>query len=262
MLEERVNDISLLFFENLAGYEEIFHFVSTRSGGFSSPPYDSLNLGFHVGDEPEVVLKNRKKFASALGVPLESFTFAEQVHDGRVVVVGEELKGRGAFGRDTAVKAADAMVTDVPGVCLTVLVADCVPLLFYHPEKKVVGVAHAGWRGTARLIAQSVLRVFVERFGCSPEGILVGLGPSIGPCCYEVGPDVASLFDGRFLKFRGGKTYLDLREANRAQLMEMGVPEGKVEVAEICTCCNHKFFFSARHSPRTGRFGVGIMLRP
>lgn len=258
MFEKSLGDISLWSFWNLAG---VPHFVSTRKGGFSFPPYDSLNLGFHVGDDPEVVLKNRRKLAEVLGIPLESFTLAEQVHDGGIKVVTEDLRGKGAFGQDAAIRATDAMVTDVPGICLMVLVADCVPILFYHPGRRVVGAAHAGWRGTARHIAQRMLRTFVEEFGCDPEGIFVGLGPSIGPCCYEVGQDVASLFDPRFLRFRCGKVYLDLWEANMAQITEMGVPEGNVEVAGICTCCNHDFF-SARRSPRTGRFGAGIMLRP
>ena len=243
-------------FENLQG--EVLHFVSTRKGGSSPPPYDSLNLGFHVGDEPELVLENRRKLASALGVPLESFTFAEQVHDGRVVAIRREQRGSGAFDSDTAIEAADAMVTDVPGICLTVLLADCVPILFYHPGRKVIGIAHAGWRGTTRSIAKRTLEVLVEEFGCDPGGMLVGLGPSVGPCCYEVGPDVASLFDSRFLNGR----YLDLREANRFQLVQMGVPEDNIEVAGVCTCCDHELFFSARRSPRTGRFGAGIMLRP
>jgi len=269
MIERHLNSLPLWFFKNLLKHREISHFVSTRAGGFSNPPYDSLNLGFHVGDNQEIVLKNRERLATALKIPLDNFTTASQIHDRNVAVITEELRGRGTFNFDTAISATDAMVTDTPDICLMVLQADCVPFLFFDSKKKVIGVAHAGWKGTVRVIAQNAVKVLKEKFNCLPDDILVGIGPSIGPCCYEVGPEVVIQIDKAFHNKRecisetpDGKCYFNLWEANKTQLVQAGIPERNIEVARICTYCNHTHFFSYRHQQReTGRFGAGIMLK-
>ena len=136
------------------------------------------------------MLKNRERLATALGIPLNNFTTAKQVHDSNVEIITEALRGRGAVNFDTTVYATDAMVTNTPNICLTVLQADCVPLLFFDLKKKVIGVAHAGWKGTVRVVAQNTVKVLKEKFHCSPDDIFVGIGPSIGPCCYEIGQEV------------------------------------------------------------------------
>mgnify|MGYP001594862008 FL=1 len=269
MIEKYTDSLSLWFFQNLFKFEEICHFVSTRIGGFSNPPYDSLNLGFHVGDKPDMVLKNRKRLAKSLEIPLHNFILARQVHDCNVKIVTDDSRGSGAFDYDTAVSATDAMVTDIPNICLMVLHADCVPILFFDMKKKVIGVAHAGWKGTIRMVAQNTVKVLKEEFNCLPKDILAGIGPSIGPCCYEVGPEVIAQIDksfhnkGRYIReSSGGMGYFDLWEANKIQLVEMGITEKNIEVAEVCTRCNHTIFFSYRHQRgETGRFGAGIMLK-
>ena len=124
MIERHLNSLPLWFFENFLNHREIYHFVSTRAGGFSNPPYDALNLGFHVGDNPEMVLKNRERLAAAMKIPLDNFTTARQVHDNNVEIITEALRGRGAANFDTAVYATDAMVTATPNICLMVLQAD------------------------------------------------------------------------------------------------------------------------------------------
>ena len=250
-------------------YREICHFVSTRPGGFSSPPYDSLNLGFHVGDNPEIVLKNRERLALSLGIPLSNFTTAMQVHGCNAAIITKDLRGRGALDYTTAINATDAMVTNVPGICLTVLQADCVPVLFFDLKKKIIGIAHAGWRGTLLLVVQNTVRILKENFGCLPCNILVGIGPSIGPCCYKVGPEIIVQAEHTFCNKEGyicsevldKKGYFNLWEANKIQLIQMGIPEGNIEIAGLCTHCNHTLFFSYRHQTKeTGRFGAGIML--
>ena len=265
MIEKHANTVPLWSFQNLLPFKEISHFISTRNGGFSKPPYDSLNLGFHVGDNPETVLKNRQHLASALGIPLDNFTTARQVHGGNVVTV---TKPGGAFHHGTAIAETDAMVTNVPNICLMVLQADCVPMLFFDAEKKVIGATHAGWKGTLSKIAQNTVRVLQERFNCLPKDIYVGIGPSIGPCCYEVGAEIISKVKNSSDVYKGyisamiseNKGYFNLWEANKRQLIQMGVPEKNVEVAQICTRCNHDQFFSYRHQQKeTGRFGSGIM---
>ena len=259
----------ILFFANLSKHKGIRHFVSTRTGGFSNSPYNSLNLALHVGDDPDKVLKNRKRLAQAIGIPLDQFTIAKQVHSGNVKVISDKLIGSGSTDEENAIENADAMVTDVPGICLIILVADCVPMLFFDPARNVIAAAHAGWRGTLQSIALHTVRTMEKDFGCSPQDILVGMGPSIGPCCYEVGPEVIAqvkaLLSSRQEYIRheskDGKGYLDLQKANRDQLVEAGIRRKNIETANQCTSHNAHIFFSYRHQHgETGRFGAGICM--
>ena len=270
MLETRLQSLSTFRFQNLSKQSGIDHFVSIRIGGLSPPPYESLNLGFHVGDTPETVLKNREHLAAnTSGSRSPILQFAKQVHSGTVTIVTEGMRGYGAADLDTAVEATDAMVTDVPGLCLTVLMADCVPVLCFDPQEGVVAAVHAGWRGTVKLAAQNTVNILKQKFDCKPTNILVGIGPSIGPCHYEVGPEVIAQVEDIFGGTDGyindetpdGKGYFDLWEANKRQIMETDIPAQNIEVAQICTYCNAHLFFSERHQKgRTGRFGTGIML--
>jgi hypothetical protein len=259
----------ILFFANLSKHKGIRHFVSTRTGGFSNPPYNSLNLALHVGDDPDKVLKNRKRLAQAIGISLDQFTIAKQVHSGTVTIISEATKGRGSTNQEDAVEATDAMVTDVPGICLIILVADCVPMLFFDPARNVIAAAHAGWRGTLQFIALHTVRAMEKEFGCSPHDILVGMGPSIGSCCYEVGPEVIAqvktVLSSRQEYIRreskDGKGYFDLKKANGDQLFEAGIRRENIETANQCTSHNAHIFFSYRHQHgETGRFGAGICM--
>jgi YfiH family protein len=162
------------------------------------------------------------------------------------------------------------MVTDIPDTCLAVLIADCVPMVFFDPLKRVVGVAHAGWRGTLQLIASKTIRTMEKAYGSSPQDVMVGMGPSIGPCCYRVGPEVIVGVEDVFPDQKGhllhqsedGGRYLDLWEANLRQLVTAGVERENIEMARQCTCHNPDLFFSYRFQKgNTGRFGAGIMLR-
>ena len=269
MLETRLQSLSTFRFQNLSKQRGVDHFVSTRIGGLSPPPYESLNLGFHVEDNAKTVLKNRERLAAKIGIPLSDFTIARQVHSGTVTIVTEAMRGYGAADHDTAVEATDAMITDVPRLCLTVLAADCVLVLFFDPQKRVVAAVHAGWQGTVKLAAQKTAEILKQKFNCNPTELLVGIGPSIGPCHYEVGPEVIAQVEDTFGSTDGyinnetpdGKGYFNLWEANKRQVIEVGVPAQNIEVAQICTYCNAHLFFSERHQKgRTGRFGAGIML--
>ena len=269
MIETRLQSLSTFRFQNLSKQGGVDHFVSTRVGGQSSVPYESLNLGFHVEDDAKTVLKNRERLAENIGIPLSDFTIAKQVHSGTVTIVTEEMRGCGAADIDTAVEGTDAMVTAVLGLCLTVLMADCVPVLFFDPQKGVVAAVHAGWRGTVKLAAQHTVNILKQKFNCNPADLLVGIGPSIGPCHYAVGPEVISEVQETFGTTDGyinaetpdGKGYFDLWEANKRQIIAAGIPAQSIEIAQICTYCNAHIFFSERHQRgRTGRFGAGIML--
>lgn len=270
MIEKKIHSLSVWCFENLSGHEGIDHFVTTRRGGSSRPPYNALNLSFNVGDDPETVLNNRTTVAEALGIALANLTTARQIHDAHVKIVSEALRGRGSTDYQSAIEGTDAMVTNVAGVCLMVLSADCVPILMYDPAKEVIGVVHAGWKGTLCLIARKTAKVFQEQFGSSPHDIRAGIGPSIGPCCFEVGPEVISQARDRLgtskeyirNKSANGKGYFDLWGANLRQLVQAGIPEKNIEVAQMCTCEHADVFFSHRSDKgQTGRFGAGIVIR-
>jgi YfiH family protein len=270
MIEKRHGLLTLLFYNHLLRFKEIKHFLSTRTGGFSEFPYHSLNLGLHVGDDLDKVLKNRRRLAEAIGIPLDRFTVARQIHSGNVRVVSDEQRGSSSTDQGNAIEDTDAMVTDTPGICLIVLVADCVPMLFFDPLKKAVGVAHAGWRGTLQSIAGNTVTTMEKAFGSSPEDIMVGIGPSIGPCCYRVGPEVISQVKGVFKDRDGyivneskdGEGYFDLCKANLEGLLHAGIERKNIEIVGRCTCHEPDLFFSYRNQRGdTGRFAAGIMLR-
>jgi YfiH family protein len=270
MIEKRHGLLTILHFENLLPFKEIGHFVSTRTGGFSEFPYHSLNLGLHVGDDPDNVMKNRRRLAEALEIPLDQFTLARQIHSGNVRIISDELRGSGSTDHENAVEDTDAMVTDTPEICLIVLVADCVPMLFFDPSMRAVGVAHAGWRGTLQSAASNTVTAMKEAFGSSPANIKVGIGPSIGPCCYRVGPEVISMVESMLHgkseyilnESKDGKGYLDLWKANLEGLLRAGIERENIEIAMRCTCHEPDLFFSYRRQKAdTGRFAAGIMLR-
>ncbi|MDR3543539.1 MAG: peptidoglycan editing factor PgeF [Desulfosporosinus sp.] len=239
---------------------------STRVGGISQAPYDSFNLGLHVGDDPIAVLENRKHWLKQWGVPLSRVAIGEQVHGTNVLWVNEEDGGRGSQELETAFPAMDGLVTQST-VGLMAFFADCVPLFFYYPDLEAVGIAHAGWKGTAQKIGQKVLESF-EKVGGYTRDAWVAIGPSIGPCCYLVDERVAAQFRANFhatpfLHTQGeGHYLLDLWEANKTLLMEKGVRPENIDVASICTADNPEWFFSHRRDgARTGRMAGWIQLR-
>ena len=234
------------------------HGVSTRAGGASTGPYASLNLGSSVGDEPERVRENRARLARALGFGAERLVTTPQVHGDGVLVVDESNWDRALEIR------ADILLTTRPGYLLMQRFADCVPLLFWHPMAGAVAVAHAGWRGTALGVAGRTVAALGEHAGADPSGVRAAIGPSIGPCCFEVGEDVAAHFPDPGVAAPGprGRPHLNLWEINRRALVWAGVPPAQIEVAGVCTRCNPGTFFSHRAlGYPAGRFGAAIGLR-
>lgn len=265
MIRRDLGSLTNFEFENLSARPEVRHFVTARLGGASPPPHDSLNLGFRTADDPSCVLANRQLLSDALGIQLDRFTVTKQVHGDRIEIIGEGQAGLGARDYESGMDETDALMTNVPGICVMVLVADCVPILLFDPAHMVVAAVHSGWKGTVARIGAKAVRLMAERFGSRASDIIAGIGPSIGPCCYEVGHEVESAFGPDApLGHRkaNGRAHLDLWEANRRILLESGVPDAKIEIARLCTRCNADLFFSERHHPGTGRFGAGIMLLP
>lgn len=246
----------------LSDVPRIRHGFTTRSGGVSSPPYDSLNLGLHVGDVPSAVSDNRSRACGALGFSLDDWVSGEQVHGASVLRVTGELRGRGARAHNTSLPGVDGLVTDTPGVLLAGYFADCVPILIADPQGPKVGIAHAGWRGTLAGIARNLVRTLEESFGSPPERLVAWVGPAIGACCFHVGLDVAELFArAGFGDFISDGPSIDLKGINRELLVAAGLDPAHVEASNLCTACSTERFFSHRAlGPRTGRMAglIGI----
>jgi len=247
----------------------VAHGFSTRLGGVSQGAFTSLNLGTHVGDRLEAVMENRRRLCTVLGMNALQIVAAKQVHGDHVHVAAAADCGRGALAYESALEDTDALVTNEPGVPLSTYYADCVPVYFLDPVQRAIGLAHAGWKGTVLQIGRKTLEKMSREFGTKPEDCLVGIAPSIGPCCYEVDERVVEkvkrsfAFWSELVKPQGqGKWRLDLWEANRRQLMEAGVNERNIAVAALCTSCRNGLFFSYRvDGGITGRLGAYLMLK-
>ncbi|MFO7245203.1 MAG: peptidoglycan editing factor PgeF [Thermaerobacter sp.] len=226
---------------------------STRRGGVSTGPYATLNLSLSGGDEPRAAAENHRRFRQAAGVRGPVYC-ARQVHGNRVVAV-DDLAGEPAAAGLRRAGEADGLLTARPGRFLLTFHADCLPIFLVDPEAPVAVLLHAGWRGTTAGIAVEGVRAATAA-GARPDRILAGIGPGVGPCCYEVdGPVIDRvrqvLGDGAaaVLKPAGpGRAYLDLWETNRRLLAAAGVREENIAVAGICTCCDARRFFSYRRA--------------
>ena len=235
---------------------------SCRLHGASAVTEGTLNLALHVGDEAELVLQNRCRFAQVLGLDASKFTTCEQVHGSKVVVIDEALVGAGATTLADTIKETDALVTNLANVPLLLFFADCVPLLFVDERQGVCAVAHAGWRGTVAQIGRKTVETMQQAFGSRPEDIVAAIGPSIGQCCYEVDDFVRSKAAGyeQFFAPRAekpGKYLLDLWGYNREVLLNAGLKAENILTAGVCTEHNHEMFCSYRaEQGKTGRMGV------
>jgi len=222
-----------------------------RRGGKSAGAFAGLNLSFRVGDDPGVVKDNFCDVKKAVGVHNLKVVTMKQVHGDHIADVADpNVKEIGE---------ADGMVAVKPGIFLGVLTADCAPILFSVPERKLAAVVHAGWRGTLAGIAPKMVRHLEERYGAAPDEIEAAVGPTIGACCYEIGEDVLGPFLATFgasaepsIHIRNKRFFLDVRELNIRQLEDAGVPPGRITAAGPCTSCD-KEFFSYRRDRETGR---------
>ncbi len=219
------------------------HGFTTRAGGVSGGPYESLNLGMKWGDARENVVENRRRLMDAVGA--RTLALARQVHGANVVRAGTE-------------EEADGICTDIPGEAAAVFVADCVPMLFADPRTGACAAVHAGWRGATAGIAAVAVDALVREFGSRPADLCVALGPSIGACCFEVGPEVAAQFPGAVIERR--KPHVDLRWALRQMLERRGVTA--IDASDACTRCDpaSRFFSYRRDASRTGQ-QMGVICR-
>jgi YfiH family protein len=241
--------------------KQVTQAVFTRRGGVSPAPWNSLNVGGSVGDDPTRVAQNRIRSFELMGRDPTSIHDVWLVH-GTDVVHADAPR---ALEKPSA--KADLLFTKNPAVTLFMRFGDCIPLLFHDPKKGVVGIAHAGWMGTVRGVAREAIREMKAQYDSRPADIVVGIGPSIGSDHYEVGNEVIAQFRDQhprhaemILEHRNGSAYLDLWTANALQLKDAGVEQ--VEISKVCTACDLDDWFSHRaEKGKTGRFGALIGLQ-
>jgi polyphenol oxidase len=236
--------------------------VTTRGGGVSTGPYASLNLGLHVGDDPQAVHRNRSIAALAIGLGPDDVVVARQAHGRGVVQVGPADAGRGVLDESTAVPDADALVTRTPGLGLMVLMADCVPVVLVDPSTRAVACIHAGWRGTVADVVGAAVQVLVAG-GSRPVDLLAGIGPAVPVDRYQVGPEVAEAVveafgpdaDALIRPDGTGRWLLDLWAATRVALTRAGIPDEQIALAAVPTGPDGPFFSDRALRP-CGRFGL------
>ena len=249
-------------------WEGAAHGFSTRLGGVSPAPMDSLNLGAALGDDPANVRENFARFCAALGADVNALVKNHQVHSNRFRLVAKaDILPDPA---QTGTYEADGLITTEPGVCLTVFSGDCIPILFYDPVRRCAAAAHAGWRGTALGIATRVAEAMVRDCGCAPENILAAIGPGIGPCCFETHRDVPDgLRSGlgqdaeAFIRPlpEEGKFSVDLKGANARFLLRAGLAPEHIALCPACTACDLDTFWSHRvQGNRRGSMAAMIQL--
>lgn len=241
----------------------VVHGFSTREGGVSEGMFSSMNLSYTRGDDEAAVDENFRRIGEAVGFDHTKLVFSNQVHDTQIKRVGKDDCGKIMTGMD-------GLVTNVAGVPLYTGYADCVPLFFFDPKKKVAALAHSGWKGTVGRIGSKMVKNMQDGYGCCPEDILAAVGPSICRDCYEVSEDVAEQFikefsgypKEEFLDEKGnGKYQLDLWKANEIILTKAGILKEHLDITDLCTCCNSEYLFSHRATKgRRGNLGAFIVL--
>lgn len=262
------HDLTYLVCDKWQQDKSLIHCFTTRHGGVSTGPLASLNLGFNRGDEKENVLGNYERVCEALQVDLRSVVLSPQVHETQVVKIEKEDRGNGIFYKSKWA-SADGMYTTEPHITLVTHYADCVPLLFYAPQYAIIGMTHAGWRGTVHKIAKVLIDKWVKDEHIPMSAIEVAIGPSIGSCCFEVGEQVAHEFMKEFgeqpfiSKDKStSKYHIDLWQCNKYILMQEGIEEKNIYTAGLCTSCHEDLFFSHRKSKgNRGTLGAFMSLR-
>ncbi|MBQ3556639.1 MAG: peptidoglycan editing factor PgeF [Oscillospiraceae bacterium] len=230
----------------------IAHGFSTRLGGVSSAPFDSLDLGYNRGDDPARVAENYRRFCAAIGADHDRVIKSRQIHTANIHVVTEADLGVALC--EPAPYEADGLVTNVPGLCLTVFTADCVPVLLYDPVARCVAAVHSGWRSTAMAIVPKAVQVMADRFGSRQENIIAAIGPAIGGCCFQTQKEVPDAMletygsaAAPFIRPDGpGHFRVDLRGIIAGSLHNAGLTGNHIDISDHCTACRPDLFWSHR----------------
>ncbi len=248
----QVGEVLYYSFPAFDAIDGVRHGFSTRLGGVSEGIFASMNLSFTRGDDDAAVRENFDRFCAAIRVNPEDVVISAQTHTANVKIITAADRGRG-ITRDKEYTDVDGLITNDLNVVLCTQYADCVPLFFVDPVKRVVATSHAGWRGTAAGIAAVTVEKMVEAFGCNPADVLAGIGPSIGHCCFEVDTPVYDAFtqvevfdDACYTDNGGGKYHIDLWQVNRNWMLKAGLLPEHITVTDLCTRCHPDLFWSHR----------------
>lgn len=261
---------SLLHFGKLSGFENLSHFTSTIAGGVSKDDYATFNLGMYSEDDIDCVAENRERLARILNIQEEDIIVPHQTHDDKVLIIDDTFLRKTDLEKVQMLNGVDALMTNQKNICIVITTADCVPVLIYDSEKRILAAVHAGWKGTVAKIVGKTVAKMIEAFGCNPDNLYVGIGPSISQKYFEVGNEVVDVFEKagfpiNEISYRNketGKTHIDLQQANKLILIETGIPEENIEEADLCTFAHPDKFFSARRQTiHSGRMLTGGLIR-
>ncbi len=261
MIKKEFDD-RIYFQSNLLADKGVQHCFTTKCGGVSHGKIDGLNLGFRVEDDVESVIGNYRLVAKDMDFNYNRITAGRQTHSASIRVITEADAGKG-ISRESEFNDVDGLVTNCCNLPLVVYYADCVPVLMADTDAGIIAAVHSGWRGTVAEITANAVRIMTEVFGATVGNIKAVIGPSIGPCCFETGPEVACEFDENLVEdCKNGKFKVDLWAANKNILLKSGLAEENIEVSELCTICNSDILYSYRtHKDKTGRMGAFISLK-
>jgi purine-nucleoside/S-methyl-5'-thioadenosine phosphorylase / adenosine deaminase len=248
--------VSFYQFKNLAACSGIDHRIFTRNSGRSQAPFASLNVGLSIGDSTKNVAENRDIISRFMAA--DRLVFARQVHGCEIAVLNRDRKKSSSADSDRSI-TADAMVTDICGTNIVIQVADCQAVLLYEPTQRVIANVHCGWRGSIQNIIGRTVAIMEIHFGCRPDRIHAGIGPSLGPCCAEF-INYRKEIPMEFWQYKGLNEHFDFWSLSWDQLKAAGVAETKIESSGICTRCQTDSFFSYRAERTTGRFAAVIGL--
>lgn len=237
----KLNEKNKIKYYTIQAFEDsglVRHAFSTRIGGVSTGEAATMNFGFNRKDTVENIYKNFELLCNAVGIDNRSLVMTKQVHGNDVYAAKKVDIGK-------RIEAVDALVTNEAGVAICTFHADCTPLFFLDTKKKAIGLAHSGWRSTLLNIAAKTIEKMQSEYGCDPSNIIAAIGPSIGPCHFEVDSDVAEAFDEKYIT-RKDKPYIDLWRMCADQIIAAGVKEESLTSADICTFCSRDILYSYR----------------
>ena len=246
--------------------EGVTAFSSTRHGGYSQGNHGEFNVNLYCSDDPEDIAENRKALCRMLKIPVDRLIMPHQVHGTGVTQISKTFFLLSEDIRRTALEGIDALITNVPDICIGVSTADCIPIIIYDPEHHAAGVVHSGWRGTVANITEAAVASMVRSYHSKPESLLAVIGPGISCRNFEVGDEVYDAFASagypmNIIAVREEKWHIDLPMCNRQQLLAAGLPDEQIAVSPVCTFQQSETYFSARRlGINSGRIFTGILL--
>lgn len=265
----RSKRLNLLTFRSFPT-ERVSVFITTTQGGISTGAYASLNLSPYSGDDADCVSENQERLADEINVSIDNLYIPYQTHNDKVAIIDNDFLQKSDFEKAKLLNGIDALITDQKDICIGVTTADCVPILIFDPVQHVLAAIHAGWKGTVVRIAEKTIEKMTEQFDSKPQDLVTGIGPCISQKHFEVGDEVVEAFiragftiaDIAYRNTESRKMHINLELANKLLLIEAGIDNKNIEIANLCTYSNPKLFFSARRQTiNSGRILTGGVLK-